>query len=68
VFKEKCLPEEKDTIKYLAATLEKLDMFDKMYVHVKKEEGRLNATTYSQPVRHIYGVIHSDFLQQMVIM
>jgi hypothetical protein len=41
VFKEKCLPEKKDAAETLAATLKKLDMFDEIYVHVKKEEERL---------------------------
>jgi hypothetical protein len=59
VFKENCLPEEKDAAETLAFTLEKIDMFDEIYFHVKKEEGRLNTTNYPQPRRCIYGVIHS---------
>jgi hypothetical protein len=38
VFKEKCIPTEKDMSEALAATLDKLDMFDEIYVHVKKDE------------------------------
>jgi hypothetical protein len=44
----------------LSATLDKLDMFDEIYVYVKKDKERLNASTYSQPRRHVYGVIHSE--------
>jgi hypothetical protein len=44
----------------LAATFDKLDMFDKIYVHVKKDRERLNASTYPQPMRLVYGVIHSE--------
>jgi hypothetical protein len=60
VFKEKCIPNEKDTAEALAATLDQLDMFDGIYVHAKKEKERLNATTYPQPRRRIYGVIHYE--------
>jgi hypothetical protein len=38
VFKEKCIPPEKDMAEALAATLDKLDMFDAFYVHVKKDQ------------------------------
>jgi hypothetical protein len=50
--------EERD--RALAATFEKLDMFDEIYVHVKKDQERLNASIYPQPRRRVYGVIHSD--------
>jgi hypothetical protein len=56
---EKCIPNEKDTAEDLAATLDKLDMFDEIYVHVKKDQERLNDSTYPQPRRCVYGVIHS---------
>jgi hypothetical protein len=59
---EKCIPNDKDTAEDLAATLDKLDMFDEIYVHVKKEQERLNAYTYPQPRRRVYGVIHSENL------
>jgi hypothetical protein len=36
VLNEKCIPAEKDMAEALAAIFGKLDMFDKMYVHVKK--------------------------------
>jgi hypothetical protein len=38
VFKEKYIPEEKDTAESLAATLDKLDMFDEIYFHFKMEQ------------------------------
>jgi hypothetical protein len=60
VFNEKCIPAEKDMAEALAATFDKLDMFDEMYVHVKKDQERLNAATYSQPRIRVYGVIHSE--------
>jgi hypothetical protein len=41
VFKDKFLPDKKDeTPETLAAMLEKLDIFDEIYVHVGKEEER----------------------------
>jgi hypothetical protein len=43
-----------------AATFDKLDMFDQIYVHVKKDQERWNASTYPQSRRRVYGVIHSD--------
>jgi hypothetical protein len=60
VFKEKCIPNEKYTAEALAATLDKLDMLDEMYVHVKKDQERLDASTYPQPIIRVYGVIHSE--------
>jgi hypothetical protein len=64
VFKEKCLPDKKyETPETLATRLEKLEMFDEMYVHVGKEEERLNASTYPQPIICIYGVVHSENFQ-----
>jgi hypothetical protein len=60
VFKGKCIPNEKDMAEALAAILYKLEMFDEMYVHVKKDKERLNASTYPQPRRRVYGVIHSE--------
>jgi hypothetical protein len=44
----------------LAAKFDKLDMFDEIYVHVKKDQEILNAFAYTQPRRRVYGVIHSD--------
>jgi hypothetical protein len=60
VFNGKCIANEKDTAQALAATLNKLGMFDEIYVHIKKDQERLNSTTYPQPRRCIYGVIHSE--------
>jgi hypothetical protein len=60
VFKEKCIPNEKDTAEAFAATLEKLDMFDEMYVHFRKDQERLNASTYPQRIIRVYGVIYSE--------
>jgi hypothetical protein len=36
------------------------DLFDEIYVHVKKDKESLNASTYPQPRRHVYGFIHSE--------
>jgi hypothetical protein len=44
----------------LAAKFDKLDMFDEIYVHVKKDQERLNASAYPQPRIHAYGIIHSE--------
>jgi hypothetical protein len=60
VFKEKCIPAKKNVAEALAATFYKLDMFDEVYVHVKKDQEILNASTYPQPRRRVYGVIHSE--------
>jgi hypothetical protein len=60
LFKGKCIPDEKYTAEALDATLYKLDIFDESYVHANKYQERLNATTYPQPRRRIYGVIHSE--------
>jgi hypothetical protein len=46
----------------LVAKCDKLDIFDEMYVHVKKDQERLNASAYPKPRRHVYGVIHSENL------
>jgi hypothetical protein len=62
VFIEKCIPAETDMDEALAATFDKLYMFDEIYVHVKKDQERLNASTYPQPRRRVYGVIHSPNL------
>jgi hypothetical protein len=60
VFNEKCIPAKKDAAEALAATFDKLNMFDEIHVHVKKDQERLNASTYPQPMRRVYGVIHSE--------
>jgi hypothetical protein len=60
VFNKKCIPAEKDVAESLAATFDKLDMFDEIFVHVEKEQERLNASTYPQPRRRVYQVIHSE--------
>jgi hypothetical protein len=60
VFNEKCIPAKKDMAEALAAIFDKLDMFDEIYVHVQKDRERLNASTYPQPRRRVYGVIHSE--------
>jgi hypothetical protein len=51
---------EKYMAEALAATFDKLDMFDEIYFHVKNDQERLNASTYPQPRRRVYGVIHSE--------
>jgi hypothetical protein len=50
VFNEKCIPTEKDVTEALAATFDKPDMFDEIYVHVKKDQEMLNASTYPQQI------------------
>jgi hypothetical protein len=60
VFNKNCIPEKKDTAEALVAKFDKLDMFDEIYVRVKKNPERLNACTYPQPRSRVYGVIHSD--------
>jgi hypothetical protein len=62
VFNKKCTPEKKDTAEALVAKFDKLDMFDEIYVHVKKNPERLNACNYPQPRRRVYGVIHYENL------
>jgi hypothetical protein len=63
VFDEKCLPKKDDTTESLANRLENIEMFDEMYVHVGKEEERLNASTYPQLRRCTYGVVHTEKFQ-----
>jgi hypothetical protein len=46
----------------LVAKIDKLDIFDEIYVHVKNYQERLNASAYPQPRRCVYGVIHSENL------
>jgi hypothetical protein len=46
VFNKKCIPEKKDSAEVLVAKFDKLDMFDEIYVHVKKTPERLNSCTY----------------------
>jgi hypothetical protein len=60
VFNEKFIPAKTDVAEELAAKFDKLDMFDEIYVHVKKDQERLNASPYPQPRRRVYGVIHSE--------
>jgi hypothetical protein len=62
VFNENCKPGKTDMAEALVAKFDKLDMFDEIYVHVKKDHKRLNASAYQQPRRRVYGVIHSDNL------
>jgi hypothetical protein len=62
IFNKNCIPEKTDTAEALVAKFDKLDMFDEIYVHVKKNPERLNACTYPQPRRRVYGVIHSENL------
>jgi hypothetical protein len=50
----------KNVAEALAAIFDKLDMFDEIYVQGKKYQERLNASTYPQPRRRVYGVIHSE--------
>jgi hypothetical protein len=62
--KEKFLPDQKDKMpETLAATLEKLDMFDEFHVHVGKDDEKVNASTYPQPIIPIHGVVHSGNFQ-----
>jgi hypothetical protein len=62
VLNKNCIPEKTDTAEALVAKFDKLDMFDEIYVHVKKNPERLTACTYPQPRRRVYGVIHSENL------
>jgi hypothetical protein len=57
-----CIPGKTDNAEALVAKFDKLDMFGEIYVHVKKDQERLNASAYPQPRRHVYGVIHSENL------
>jgi hypothetical protein len=63
VFDDNCLPENDDTPKTLANRLENLDMFDDFFVHMGKEEERLNASTCPPPRRCTYGAVHSENVQ-----
>jgi hypothetical protein len=54
VFNKNCIPEKKDTAEALVAKFDKLDMFDEIYVHVKKNPERLTACTYPQPRRRSF--------------
>jgi hypothetical protein len=60
VFNEKFIPAKKDMDEALAAIFDKLDIFYEIFVHVKKDQERLNASTYPQPRRRVYGFIHSE--------
>jgi hypothetical protein len=62
VFNKNCTPDKTDTAESLVAKFDKLDMFDEIYVHDKKDQERLNASAYPQPRRRVYGVIHSENL------
>jgi hypothetical protein len=62
VFNKNCIPEKTETSEALVAKFDKLDMFDDIYVHFNKNPERLNACTYPQPRRRVYGVIHSENL------
>jgi hypothetical protein len=62
VFNKNCIPDKTNTAEALVAKFYKLDMFDEIYVHVKKNPERLNTCTYPQPRIHVYGVIHSENL------
>jgi hypothetical protein len=57
-----CIPGKTDSAEALVAKFDKLDMFDEIYVHSKKDQERLNASAYPQPRRRVYGVIHSENL------
>jgi hypothetical protein len=61
-FNKNCIPDKTDTAEALVAKFDKLDMFDEIYVHVKKDQERLNASASPQPRRRVYGVIHSENL------
>jgi hypothetical protein len=56
------ISDKTDTAEALVEKFDKLEMFDEIYVHVKKNPERLNACTYPQPRRLVYGVIHSENL------
>jgi hypothetical protein len=62
VFNENCIPGKTDMAEALVENFDKLDMFDEIYVHVKKDQERLNASAYPQPRRRVYGLIHSENL------
>jgi hypothetical protein len=62
VFNENFIPCKTDMAEVLVAKFDKLDMFDEIYVHVKKDQERLNSSAYPQPRKRVYGVIHSENL------
>jgi hypothetical protein len=62
VFNENCIPGKTDSAEALVAKFDKLDMFDEIYVNVKKDQERLDASAYPQPRKRVYGVIHSENL------
>jgi hypothetical protein len=62
VFNKNCIPGKTDSAEALVAKFDKLDMFDEIYFHVKKDQARLNASAYPQLRRRVYGVIHSENL------
>jgi hypothetical protein len=62
VFNENCIPGKTDMAEDLVAKFDKLDMFDEIYVHIKKDQERLSASAYPKPIRRVYGVIHSENL------
>jgi hypothetical protein len=62
VFNENCISGKTDMEEAMLTKFDKLDMFDEIYVHVKKDQERLNASAYPQPRRRVYGVIHSENL------
>jgi hypothetical protein len=59
VSNENGIPVKTDSAEALVAKFDKLDMFDEIYVHAKKDQERLNASAFPQPRRSGYGEIHS---------
>jgi hypothetical protein len=62
LFNKNCITGKTYSAEALVAKFDKLDLFDEIYVHGKKDQERLNASAYPQPRRRIYGVIHSENL------
>jgi hypothetical protein len=60
VFNKKCILGKTDIAEALVAKFDELEMFDDIYVRVKKDQERLNASAYPEPRRRVYGVIHSE--------
>jgi hypothetical protein len=62
VFNKNCIPGKIDMAESLVTKFDKLDMFDEIYVHVKKDQEKLIASAYPEPRVRVYGVIHSGNL------
>jgi hypothetical protein len=54
------MPRQGDTSVILAKRLQQCDMFDDIYATVSSKEESLNYTTYPQPRRIAFIVVHSQ--------